>query len=298
VPIEENRNQENRETSVSAPRTFEDLTAQIARQHDDLPSRLQIIASFAVQHPNEMALSTVSQLAKRMGVQPSAIVRFANSFGYDGFTNMQQVYRARLTAGASPSYRDRINALKSANSGARSNKPADILASFISDDVASLESLFQNVPSDRMERAVSILAGAENIYVAGLGRSFPISYYIDYGLNRLDLKSHLLDGIGGFMRHRVRAATKNDVLVAISFKDYSPDVVEVATELARRDVPVIVITDNPLGPFAKVAKVSFEIGELRAKPFRSLVAPICLAQSLVVSLGHKLTSRNGARNGS
>lgn len=287
----------SRETRVPAPKTFEDLTAQIARQHDDLPSRLQIIASFAVQHPNDMALSTVSQLAKRIGVQPSAIVRFANSFGYDGFTNMQQVYRARLTAGTSPSYRDRINALRSTSSGARSNKPADILAGFISDDVASLEGLFQNVPSDRMERAIAILAGAENIYVAGQGRSFPISYYIDYGLNRLDLKSHLLDGIGGFMRHRVRAASKSDALVAVSFKDYSPDVVEIATELSRRDVPVIVITDNPLGPFAKIAKVSFEIGELRTKPFRSLVAPICLAQSLVVSLGHKLTSRNGAKNG-
>ena len=254
----------SRETRVPAPKTFEDLTAQIARQHDDLPSRLQIIASFAVQHPNDMALSTVSQLAKRIGVQPSAIVRFANSFGYDGFTNMQQVYRARLTAGASPSYRDRINALRSTSSGARSNKPADILAGFISDDVASLEGLFQNVPSDRMERAIAILAGAENIYVAGQGRSFPISYYIDYGLNRLDLKSHLLDGIGGFMRHRVRAASKNDALVAVSFKDYSPDVVEIATELSRRDVPVIVITDNPLGPFAKIAKVSFEIGPSRS----------------------------------
>jgi DNA-binding MurR/RpiR family transcriptional regulator len=281
---------------VPAPKTFEDLTAQIARQHDDLPGRLQIIASFAVQHPNDMALSTVSQLAKRMGVQPSAIVRFANNFGYDGFTNMQQVYRARLTAGASPSYRDRIHALRS-GSGTRSNKPADILAGFISDDVASLEALFQSVPSDRMERAVNILASAENIYVAGQGRSFPISYYIDYGFNRLDLKSHLLDGIGGFMRQRVRAATKNDVLVAVSFKDYAPDIVEIATELSRRDVPVIVITDNPLSPFAKLAKVSFEIGELRARPFRSLVAPICLAQSLVVSLGHKLTARNGGKNG-
>jgi DNA-binding MurR/RpiR family transcriptional regulator len=281
---------------VPAPKNFEDLTAQIARQHDDLPSRLQIIASFAVQHPNDMALSTVSQLAKRMGVQPSAIVRFANSFGYDGFTNMQQVYRARLTAGASPGYRDRINALRSSNS-ARSNKPADILAGFISDDVASLESLFQSVPADRMERAVGILASAENIYVAGQGRSFPISYYIDYGLNRLDLKSSLLDGVGGFMRHRVRAATKRDALVVVSFKDYSPDVVEIATELARRDVSVIVITDNALGPFAKIAKVSFEIGELRSRPFRSLVAPICLAQSLVVSLGHKLTARQGNKNG-
>lgn len=282
---------------MAAPKTYEDLTAQIARKHHDLPDRLQVIASFAVQHPNEMALDTVSQLAKRMGVQPSAIVRFANSLGYDGFTNMQQVFRGRLTGAASPSYRDRISALRRGGNGARASKPADVLAEFVSDDVASLENLFQSIPGDRMERAINILAAAENIYVAGQGRSFPISYYIDYGLNRLDLKSHLLDGIGGFMRHRVRAATKRDALVAISFKDYSADVIEIAGELAGRDVPVIVITDNPLGPFAKLAKVSFEIGESRTRPFRSLVAPICLAQSLVVALGHKLAVRQGSKNG-
>ena len=88
-----------------------------------------------------------------------------------------------------------------------------------------------------------------------------------------------------------------DVAVIVSFKDYAREVVEIASELATRGVPLIVITDNPLGPFARLAKVSFEVGEAKNRPFRSLVAPICLAQSLVVGLGHRLAERQGAKNG-
>jgi len=39
------------------------------------------------------------------------------------------------------------------------------------------------------------------------------------------------------------------------------------------------------------------LGEARYRPFRSLVAPICLAQSIVVGLGHRLAARPGEKNG-
>jgi DNA-binding MurR/RpiR family transcriptional regulator len=287
-----------RETRAKAPTTYEELAAQIARRHDELSDRLRTIAAFAVQHPNEMALGTVSVLANRIGVQPSAIVRFANSLGYDGFTEMQQVFRAKLVGPTLPSYRERIAVLRRARDGEDSvGAPADVLAEFVADDVASLEALYAAVPFERFDRALALLAEAETIYLMAQGRSFPVAYYLDYGLCRLDLRSHLLDGVGGLPLQRVRAVTPQDVLIAVSFKDYARETVEVAGELAGRGVPVIAITDNPLGPFARMADVSFEIGEPRNRPFRSLVAPICLAQSLVVALGHRLAVRQGGRNG-
>jgi DNA-binding MurR/RpiR family transcriptional regulator len=283
---------------LGAPSTYEELKAHIARRHDDLSARLRTIAVFAVQHPNEVALNTVSVLAKRMGVQPSAIVRFANNLGYDGFTEMQQVFRTRLVGPAMPSYRERISQLRGERGGKDgSGRPEDILAEFVADDIAALEGMYRALPFERLDRAVNLLAEAETIYLFAQGRSFPVVYYLDYGLNRLDLRSHLLDSIGGIVGQRTRAVTKRDIVVVVSFKDYAAEVVDVATDLAERGIPLIVITDNALGPFAKLATVSFELDEPRQRPFRSLVAPICLAQSIVVALGHKLASRPGEKNG-
>jgi hypothetical protein len=51
---------------------------------------------------------------------------------------------------------------------------------------------------------------------------------------------------------------------------------------------VVAITDGPLSPLVAPSTVCFEIGDDSARAFRSLVAPMCLAQALVVSTGHKL----------
>ena len=85
--------------------------------------------------------------------------------------------------------------------------------------------------------------------------------------------------------------TPDDILIAVSFRDYSPDIVSVVNIASKRGVPLIAVTDSPLSPIAAPAMVSFEIrSATEDRPFRSLVAPMALAQALVVALGHHLTS--------
>ncbi len=60
-----------------APGTAEALRAAIFERHDRLSKRLQQIARYVLDEPNELALDTLAVIAERIGVQPSAIVRFA-----------------------------------------------------------------------------------------------------------------------------------------------------------------------------------------------------------------------------
>jgi DNA-binding MurR/RpiR family transcriptional regulator len=281
---------------MPAPRSYEDLRSLIARKHPELSDRLRRIAEFAVQHPNDMALKTVAALADSIGVQPSSIIRFANGFGYDGFSDMQQVFRSRLVAGATPSYRERIASMHGAQArkanGSSNGEPAAILSQFVADDIGALEELHNGANQRDLAKAIALLAQARSIHLLGQGRSFPVAFYLHYALSRLDLRAFLVDSLAGTTVRQARMAAREDVIVAISFKDYSPDVVTAVEEAAARKVPVIAITDGPLSPLAPGAKICFEIAERRDRPFRSLVAPMCLAESLVVALGHTLTGRN------
>jgi len=57
-------------------------------------------------------------------------------------------------------------------------------------------------------------------------------------------------------------------------------------------VSVIAITDSTLSPLKPASTVCFELSLGSEKAFRSLVAPLCLAQALVVSTGHRLTEQS------
>src|SRR5688500_6442366 len=97
-------------------------------------------------------------------------------------------------------------------------------------------------------------------------------------------------------REQARAVRPGDVLVAVSFRNYSPEVIELAADAWRRGIDVVVITDSAVSPLARNATVAFDLGDPSDRPFRSLVEPICLAQALVVSVGHALADhKTGVR---
>ncbi len=276
---------------ATPPETYEDLQRAITERYDDLSGQLQRIAHFVVDHPDDLALETITRLAARAKVQPSSMVRFAQAMGYDGFSTMQRLFRTRLIEG-SLSYRERIQSLREERGDAATGADA-ILSDFADQGIAALELLRAGTPAALMDSAVDMLAKAQEIYLIAERRSFPVAFYLAYALSQLERRCHLVDGVGGLMNQQIGLATPRDVVIAVSFRSYAPNVVDSVAEQADKGVPVIAITDSPLSPLAPKATVCFELADPERHAFRSLVAPMCLAQSLVVSLGGHLDATAG-----
>jgi len=65
-------------------------------------------------------------------------------------------------------------------------------------------------------------------------------------------------------------------------------VVELVERCHAHGTPVIAITDSPLSPLIRHARVSLSVTEAEVESFRSLSASMCLALTLVVALGERL----------
>lgn len=285
----------------SPPDSYEALKAAITLRYPSLSRQLQKIARFVLDHPDELALETVTALAGRAEVQPSSLVRFAQALDYEGFSAMQQIFRGRLMA-QTPSYRERISALRRSRRR-RDGGPGEaadagdlVVGQFAEEGIAALERLRDRTSRASVAAATELLAGAEEIYVLAQGRAFPVAFYLAYALGRLACRCRLLDGLGGLLAQEAALATPRDALIAISFQPYSPQVVDIVSERREAGVPVVAITDSALSPLAREARVAFEVRDRRARPFRSLVAPMCLAQGLVVALGNRLAEDAKAEN--
>src|SRR5689334_8707983 len=98
---------------MDTPRDFDSLKTALAARRDGLPRRLQQVAAFAIEHPDEVAFGTAASIALRAQVQPSTLVRFAKALGYSGFSDLQSVFRNRLRDGW-PDYRARLASLNGA----------------------------------------------------------------------------------------------------------------------------------------------------------------------------------------
>ncbi|WP_236025097.1 MurR/RpiR family transcriptional regulator [Arenibaculum pallidiluteum] len=266
------------------PASFSALEAAIAQVHGTLSPRLRQIAEFALANPNDMALETVAVVAERAGVQPSSLIRFAKVLGFDGYTDMQRVFRTRLVDGM-PSYKERV---RTAGSARGLETPADVLDHFALAGIQALEHLRQEIRPEELDAAVALLRGAEHVYLMGQRRSFPAAVYFGYALGQLGRRVVLLDGIGGMIREQAQSMTPRDVLLAVSFKPYSDETVEVCRLAAGRGVPVLSLTDGSLSPLAPLSTVRLVVDDAQVDGFRSLSATMCLAVGLIVALGKAL----------
>jgi len=272
--------------AIERPETFDRLRGTITERYDTLSRRLQQIAEYALAHPDDMALETIAVIAARAQVPPSSLIRFAKAFGFEGFTEMQRVFRTRLVERA-PTYGERIRGLRGRHGRREGIGPA-VLDEFASQSIAALDRLRREMPGPRLDRAIALLARAEVVHVAAQRRAFPVAAYLAYLLGQLGRRTHLLDSVGGMLEQQGRAITTEDVLLAVSFRSYSPEIMALVERCRSRDVPVIGLTDSPLSPLARSASVSLEVVEAEVEAFRPLAASMCLALALVVALGHHL----------
>jgi len=263
--------------------SYEELKDAISRAYPALPAQLQRIARFALERPNELALGTVAVVAEAAQVQPSSLIRFSNALGFNGFSQMQQVFRGHLVE-RSGSYRERISRQRRQGEGAAGG----FLNQYVAEAVAELGHLEDSVRAADVNTAVQLLCAARRVHVFAQRRAFPVACYLAYALSQLELKAYLLEGMGGMLRESLRNIASDELLMVTSFHSYSREVVDAAESAQKQGIPVIAITDSPLSPLKRSATVCFELGLSSDQAFRSLVAPLCLAQAIVVTTGHRL----------
>ncbi|SNY91685.1 transcriptional regulator, RpiR family [Cohaesibacter sp. ES.047] len=269
--------------------TLTELQDQIRAEYGGLSKRLQQVAQFVIDNHNSVAFDTIAVIAEKADVPPSTMIRFANTFGFGGFNEMKQLFRDKLIK-ETTSYTERAK-LASAypQEETASLRSMKILKEFSQANAQALKQLALRTPPEDLHQSVELLAHADTIYVAGMGRSFSIASYLTYALHHLDRKVVLIDGIGGMYREQCNRMSDKDVLVSISFAPYAEET-QIAVEAASNaGTAQIVVTDSQISPIATLSDLCFVVNETQIDAFRSQCVTNCLVQSIIVALAYKIS---------
>jgi DNA-binding MurR/RpiR family transcriptional regulator len=269
----------------SLPESAEELRALILKRYESFSGRLQQVARHVLDHPDDFALETLTVIAERANVQPSAIVRFAKTLGFSGANPMQRVLRDSLLANhAALGYGERVRRFNASVSSKASADSNELLAEFIEGDVLALNNLRQTTNSADVRQAIELMHEAPTLYIMGFRRSFPVASYLAYSLQQVGKRTFFLDGVGGLAAPQIRTIQRNDLLVAISYQPYAEETVRVTEIATEAGAKVLAISDSLVGPVAKAANLVLQVKDSEVRNFRSLGASLCLAQALVVGL--------------
>lgn len=281
-----------RKATAVAVRDYESLVLHLVERHGTLSRRHAQLAQFCLNHPEEVAINTIARLSDQADVPPATFTRFAKELGFAGFPDLQKVFLERVI-GPGPSYSERLSNLTArpaANdiSDADLEHPGTVFETLIRSAVHSLLRIEQELDRAAMETFVADLAAAKAIHIAAARGAFGIGAYSFYGLANIGKRAHLIDNLGEMRAEQIAAIGPEDVLLVLTFDDYTPATVETARSAARAGIPVLAITDNELSPVAAIARRVLYVKEAQLGHFRSQVPALVLCQSIIVSLGRRL----------
>ncbi len=278
---------------ATPPRDYEELIRLIHERHGQMSKTYQRISVFLTQNPNDVAVQSVNAIAERCGIHASSFVRFAQALGYKGFKELQALFQQRL-ATAAPGFEARVKALETELHTSRDRSESSFLSDLVVRDIASLQELLKDIRQDDLAQAATLLHEADTIYLLGQMRSLPVVELMRYQLTMIGKRCILLDSAGGLSTYIARTITRRDVLMAVSFRFYAKEVVNVAEELGAKGIDIVAISDSTLSPLAKSARVLFPVPEHDYTFSRSLAAPMCLAQALVVAVAARVQHNDTA----
>lgn len=269
------------EEIIEAPRDFETLRASIAARRSTLPKRLVQAAVYALDNPDEIAFGTAASVAQSASVQPSTLVRFAQAFGYQGFSELQEVFRARLRDRVL-NYDERLERMR--DHGIATSKSGLVLDGFLEASERSIATFREKVDHETIDRAVSILAAAETIYLIGLRRSFPVTSYMSYAMGKLGVRNILVDAVAGMGAEQASFISAKDAALSVSFTPYASETVALTANAKSRGARIVTVTDSVFSPIAAPADVLIEVSEANFEGFRSMAATMAIAMTLSVAV--------------
>ena len=239
------------------------------------------IAGYILESYDKAAFMTASKLGQTAQVSESTVVRFASELGFDGYPEMQralqEVVRNRLTS---------VQRIEVAN-GQFADQ--DLVSAVIQSDINTLRMTNESLDRAALSAAVDAIIGAKQVYIVGVRSSAAIATFIDFYLRILLPNVRLVSSTStGEMLEQLMHLQPGDTVLGISLPRYSSRTVKALNFCRKNGAKIIAVTDHQQAPIAKLADLVLIAKSDMLSFVDSLVAPLSVANALVVAISRKL----------
>ena len=190
----------------------------------------QRAADFILDHLDDLAVYTATEIAEQSGVSKATVSRL---FRRLGFTDAQEV-------------RDQARASRSRGVPVGPTRASGGLAEHAEAERHNLDVMLSGLADGRLERAAALVAGAERVVVAGFRNSYPVALHLRQQLVQARDDVRVAPQPGQSIGEELVGLGARDVVVLVGFRRRPAGFAGVLSSLAARGVPVVLVADPSL----------------------------------------------------
>jgi DNA-binding MurR/RpiR family transcriptional regulator len=213
------------------------LTTELHERFPDLTKAEKAVASYVLTHMKGVPFETAASIAENVGVSPMTVSRFLRTLGFNGLSELKDRLKSEL--GAAPLLiSDRVNRIRKGSSG-----DAKLWDNFDL-EVQSTLNVYELRDTPGWKRAVDILAGSSDVFVAGYQTISGIASDFSARLDYIRPNTSFLDERNGTFSELLAARRKSPCLTLFEMRRYTSLSHQLSRAAVDAGIALIIICDN------------------------------------------------------
>ncbi|MGO3057437.1 MAG: MurR/RpiR family transcriptional regulator [Halomonas sp.] len=256
------------------------LREQIIAQFDGMSAQLQQAARYVLEHPEEVALVSMRELARLAAVQPATMTRLAKVLGFQGYNEIRAHY-AQTVRQRNDGFAAKV---RQRDAQAASPPGSDIAYHMLHGLSAQMAALCEPEQLKRLTAMAERLAAAKKVYVLGLRSSHVVAWHFHYVMSLLGERSVHLDGPAGTGGDALIRAKPDEVVLVVSIKPYALDTLTLAQLAKEKGLSILSITDSEVSPLAGISEHTIYCATESYSFFHTLAPALAVSEVLCTLL--------------
>lgn len=253
------------------------ILERLADELSELTPEARKAATYVLENPRDVGVSTVREIAEAANVKPNTIVRMARQVGFEGYEDFRVPFREAIRRGQAD-FPDRARWLQDIR---KSGNMGGLYADMVRDTLRNVEETFANISSEQLKAAAEDIWNSRNVFVLGVGVNNSNARNFVYLASTGMVQFHAIPRPGSNPIDDLAWADKRDVLIAMTCKPYRNEVVEAVQVAREQGMTVVALSDSPASPILRNADHGFVISADTPQFFPSSVSTIALLETLL-----------------
>ena len=239
------------------------------------------IAGFVLSAPQAAANMTAAQLAEKSGVAPSAVIRFCQSIGLSGFSELKIRLSQEIVA---PEKTDELPAFHPGEG------TLGVAQRVFQAGMQTLKKTMDMLDENKLEAMATTLSSAKRIFIFGVGTSSVVAADAQYRLSQFGLNAQCCTDIL-FMNVSAVNLSSEDAVLCISHSGRTKTVINAMRHARKSGAKTLSITSFPDSILYRESQIALSVfaDEINypVEAVSARVAHICLIDALAMVLATK-----------
>jgi DNA-binding MurR/RpiR family transcriptional regulator len=253
------------------------LSERIIAEIPNMTPQLAMSAKYLVDHPDSVVACSMREIAGRLGVAPTTLLRLARALGFKDWSRLRETY-VNYFRSSSPLYAEKADSL------VRRNGISGLLDELMSAQRAALGYVATTNTADSIDDAAKILNRAPRILVAAFLSCRAPGLAFAYICRLFRSNVTMVGADGSSVIADLEDIRSDDAVLAINFRPYAHDIHFVARAVQRSGASLVSIADSRVTPLSPVARSILLFGADSPSFFPSIMPAVAIVESLAAAM--------------